>query len=284
MPTLTRTNRARYPIVKTAQRKPVKSKQAKKLADVVKKVNSIYRAIEVNISRVEGSTNIVAATNASFDAQIFAVDPCGAGVDPKGVALVQGDDQGQRVGNMITTKRNKFNFVAMIKPWDATTNPTPRPMYLTAWVIKIRGGSYATIYTDVENMIKNYFFQTGNSSQGFSDSVMDDIRPVNTDVFKLLYKKTWKIGTATTMASGGGGATPTSAQGYSNNDFPYSVKAFLDLTKFSTKNIRYNDTSGVNANDMAWLFFTPSNADGSFVGTSIPLEIFYNHQYEYIDL
>lgn len=249
-----------------------------------RKVNRLIRGVEVKETRNEGTTNLVGTGNVNFDGQVFCINPTTTTADPKGIVVGLGDLEGQRVGNQISTKSNVFKFVAIIKPWNATTNPNPRPMYFKVWVISIRGGNYGTTHSDVSNLIKTRFFDTGNSYQGWSDTIMDTIKPVNEDVFNVHYVKTFKLGPATTMASGAGGATPTSAQGYSNNDFRLSIKWSVPLTKYTAKTIRYNDTDGSSFNPTKWLFFTCHNADGSTIGTQVPIELYYNHHYRFTDM
>jgi len=242
----------------------------KKLDDLAKKVNRIYRSIEVSYARQEGLVNLVGTGNGSLDNQIWAVGPTTTNADPKAIVLARGPDEGQRIGNSVATRKNHFDFCAVLKPWNASTNANRRPLYLTAWVVSIRGGCYATTVVDVEGLITSWFFNSGTSYQGFSDSVLDQIRTVNEDVFTLHAKKTYKLGNASTFASGAGGATPTSAQGYTNNDFSIVVKDRIDLTKFTPRTIRYNDGDTLSYNNQKWLFFTMSNCDGSAISLSLP--------------
>lgn len=256
----------------------------KKVADISRKVNRIIRSIEKKYARVEGSTNLVGTGNASFDGQIFALAPTTTTADPKAIVLQQGDLQADRVGNQVTTQKNIFSFVATLLPWNASTNANPRPVYLTAWVFSIKGGQYGTTVGDVENLVKSRFFNTGNSYSGFLDNVVDQIRTVNEDVFTLHAKKVFKLGNASTFASGAGGATPTSAQGYTNNDFSMIVKYDMDVTKFTPKTIRYNDNDGSQFGVQRWIMFTLQNCDGSAVASAVPVELYYNHSYMYSDL
>lgn len=249
-----------------------------------KKVNQILRSVEKKYARVEGTTNLCGTGAADFDSQVFAVAPTTTTADPKAIVLVQGDGQANITGNKVTTQKNIFSFVATLKPWNASTNANPRPLYLTYWVVGLRGGAYATTVADVENLIKSRFFNTGNSYSGFSDSVLDQIRTVNDDVFMLHEKKTFKLGNASTFASGAGGATPTSAQGYTNNDFDMIVKYDIDLTKYTPKTIRYNDNDASQFGVQKWVFFTMQNCDGSAISASLPVELWYNHSYMYTDM
>lgn len=257
----------------------------RKVDDIARKVNRIIRSIEKKYARVEGTTSLVSTSNASFDGQIFAVAPTLTGIDPKAIVLAQGDGEANMTGNQVTTQKNIFSFVATLNPWNASSNANPRPLYLTYWVVSVRGGVNATTLADVENLIKTRFFNTGNSYIGFSDSVLDQIRTVNEDVFILHTKKTFKLGNANTYASGAGGATPTSAQGYTNNDFSMIVKFEVDLTKYTPKTIRYNDTDTAGAfGNQKWIFFTMQNCDGSAIASAVPVELWYNHSYMYSDL
>lgn len=261
-----------------------KKANARAVVNLNKKVNRLIRGIETKELRVEATTDLVGTGNASFKNQVFCIGPSTTVTDPKCIVIPAGDGEGNRDGNQITTKANFFKFVAILKPWNSSTNANPRPMYLKVWVVSVRGGAFATSWEDVSNLITTRFFDTGNSYAGFSDTVLDTLRPINEDVFRVNYVKTFKIGPSQTMASGAGGATPTSAQGYTNNDFKLSVKWTVPLTKFTQKNVRYNDTDNYSFNNNKWLFFTMHNADGSTVGLQTPLQLYYNHTYRYTDM
>lgn len=260
------------------------SSTVKGYASLSKKVNRILRSVEKKFARVEGTTDLVSTGAASFDGQVFAVAPTTTVQDAKAIVLAQGDGQANITGNKVTTEKNIFSFVATLKPWNASTNANPRPLYLTYWVVSVRGGSYSTVVADVVSQIKSRFFNSGNSFAGFSDSVLDQIRTVNDDVFILHEKKTFKLGNASTFASGAGGATPTSAQGYTNNDFSMIVKFDVDLTKYTPKTIRYNDNDATQFGNQKWIFFTMQNCDGSAISASVPVELWYNHHYMYSDM
>lgn len=253
------------------------------IKNLSKKVNQITRSIEQKMNRVEGNTNLggTGVSAADFSNQIWAVNPTLTNQDPKAIVISQGDAQGKRSGNQITTKKNTFSFVAILNP-NAGTNTAPKPLYLKVWVVGVRGGQYGTTAPDVANLIKSRFFNTGDSYQGFNDTLFDLIRPINKDVFTIHYTKTFKLGNSEYWISSGG--TPTNYQHYANNDFRASIKFTVPLTKYTQKNIRYNDDDGSIFNTTNWLFFTLHNIDGTTIGTNDPVSIYYDHKYYYTDI
>lgn len=256
----------------------------KKIAVVEKKVNKISRSIEIKETKLEGSFEMTGITQPQLDSWIFCVNPTLTGVDPKAIVIAQGDSEANRQGNQITTKGNVLKFVACLNPWNSATNANPKPLYLRYYVISIRGGVYANTISDVETIIQNKFFDNGNSSIGFTDSPLDMLRHVNDEVIYVHDMKEFKIGNSYYMASGAGGATPTSAQGFTNNDFSSSVKWTIPLYKYTQKNIKYNDQDTQIFNNNKWVFFTIHNADGSAVGSSFPLKIYWSHNYKFSDM
>ena len=254
----------------------------RKVYNLAKRVKKIEKSAEVKIVRREAQTLLSSPQSALLANQIWCVNPTVVGQDPKAQVITQGTGQANRVGNTVTTKSNSFKFTALLTPWNVSTNAYPSPMYLKYWIVSVRGGQTYT-NQQVRDLLQSKFFQADNSYTGFSDSVMDNIRPVNKDVFYVHTTKTFKLGNATYMASGAGGATPTSNQGFTNNDFKMSVTWTIPLTKFTTKNLKFNDTDSVIYNSTKWLFFTIAHADGTTIGANTPVQLYYNQIYKFTD-
>lgn len=255
----------------------------KKVNFISKKLNKISAGIEKKEITNEGSFRMSGSGQTTLDQQIFLVNPGTAAQDPKAIVIPQGDDEGKRQGNQITTHSNVLKFAAMLLPWHATTNPDPKPVILKYWVLSTRGGTLGNTIYDIELICQNKFFEYGASYIGFSDSVMDVLRMVNDDVLYVHETKEFKLGAAYYMASGAGGATPTSNQGYTNNDFNYFVKWSIPLYKYTQKNLKWNDNDPQMYNKNKFVLFTIMNADGTAIGTRQPVEIYYSHNYKFTD-
>lgn len=248
-----------------------------------RKVNKLMGQVETKIKRVEGSVNLCGPAGTLLDQQIFSITPTTPITDPKGIDIQSGDDQDQRNGNKITTKANWLNFVLMLNPYEATTNLAPKPVVVKLWVVSVRGSQYGTTNVDVENLIKTRFFQANGSYTGFTDSVMDNIRQINNDVFNVHYTREFKLGNQYIQSSSSG-TVNNNNQRYANNEFKMMYKYRLNLTKYTTKMVRYNDNDGSSFNRQKWVFFTISNADGTFMSDQLPVLMYYNRIYKYTDI
>jgi len=155
------------------------------------------------------------------------------GPDPTSVVISQGTGQGQRVGNVIKTKKLTFKGTIVALPYDSIFNTAPAPVQLKMWIFYDR-----TDPTAVPAPITN-FFQNGNTQKGFANDLVDMWSPVNTDRYTVLATKQFKLGFAS--ATGSGSTAPQ--QYFSNNDFKYNCNFSFDLTKHYPKTVKFNDNT-----------------------------------------
>lgn len=248
-----------------------------------RKVNRISRSIETKIKRIEGSVDLCGPASPNLDSQIFSITPTTPISDPKCIDIQAGDGQDQRGGNKITTRANWLNFTLMLNPYEATTNLAPKPVIVKYWVVSVRGSQFGTTNVDVENLIKSRFFQANSSYTGFSDSPMDNIRQINNDVFIVHQTKEFKLGNQYIQSSSSG-TVNNNNQRYANNEFKIFYKWRLNLTKYTDKNIRYNDNDGSSFNRQKWCFFTVANADGTTLAEQLPVLMYWTRIYKFTDL
>lgn len=112
------------------------------------------------------------------------------------------------------------------------------------WIVRYKPQSTEPVFPDPT------FFQQGASTGGLTSSVFDTIATVNTDVWTLMARKTWKIGAQ--QYTGG-----------TNNDFSYSKTFRIDVTKHVAKTIVYNDTTVVPTSPCTYAIFEAVNANGT---------------------
>jgi len=169
--------------------------------------------------------------------------------------ISQGTGQNQRIGNTIKMKR------WLIKGVIAPTNSTFQITEGNNLAHSYQG--YVTIFfgrrTDSNDVTSDLgsLFQAGNSSRGPMGRREDLMTPVNKDLYKVYYKRTFKLGAASGQTS--------SINIMPNNDFDMCHTFGFDVTKHIMKNatIKFNDTS-VYANhqvlrDLAfWAIWTPA--------------------------
>jgi len=160
--------------------------------------------------------------------------------------LSEGVQQGQRVGNQIRLKR--WIIKGFITPDIATPIPLiPSPYqvnsfqgYVRLMLLKKRDNS------TVSNLLSN-LLQNGNSSVAPYGTQFDRLFPINTDLYKVFWQQTYKMGNAAANASLTSGTT-TLANYYpiqSNNDFKMVESFGIDVCKYIGKDakITFNDNS-----------------------------------------
>lgn len=198
-----------------------------------------------------------------------------------GIAINQGASEGARKGNRIRTVRSSIRFAAVPVGYDATTNPTPKPFFLCWAVISAKRGHDFNDIADVI-AVKNDLYDTGSGTMGSARTIMDFIRPINTEKYTVhkcgRHKLFWSEYTGTGNASMNGGMG-------ANNDFKYSVMKKLNFTKYVPKVITYVDNSAQPTSKPVWIVFYTVYADGSAHGTlHTPCQISLFQDFKFKDL
>lgn len=190
------------------------------------------------------------------------------------LAIAQGTGQGQRVGNCIRTKRLTIKGTFVPYGYEATYNPTPEPMQIKMWVFydKTTPTTQPTPYLD--------FFQSGNTTTGFQNDLVDLWMPVNTDKYRVLTTRTFKLGYGNYNGTGYQNAYQT----FANNDFKMNASFSIDLTKYYPKNVRFNDSAGTPTTRGLYCIFAPCRASGgAWNGLERLGQLQYSQSYVYED-
>jgi len=248
-------------------KKTYKRKSYKKAMPIKKMIRrEIARNVENKTSQFYNyDVRLYVAGNVSFPTDnIFPV-----GVDPTSLVIPPGTGQGNRIGNTIKTKKLMFRGSICPRPQDATFNPSPQPSQLKMYIFYDKTDPNA-----VPNpQAANDFFQNGNSSKGFQNDLVDMWSPVNTDRYRVLATKTFKIGHA---SSDGTGAN-ASNQFFANNDFKYNCNFSFNLTKHYPQMVKFNDGSTVPTTRGLFCMIQYVAASGFAYTTS-----FYSYQLQYM--
>lgn len=236
----------RRPVVR--KRRPVK-KAARALRRVVKR--EISRMTE---NKTKESLNYQQTLYSTYDTtnfptnNIFSVGPSATQLD-----VQQGTANGQRVGNKILIKKLTFKGSLVPLPFNATTNPTPTPMQIKLWIFYDK-----TAPTTQPNPLTD-FFQFNSSSNAFANDLADLWAPINTDKYKVLTTRTFKLGYQQFTSAAGG----SPADGYyTNNDFKLNANFSMDLTKYIPKVVRYNDNNSDPTSRHLYAMFAVTSASG----------------------
>lgn len=251
----------RAPKVKRALRRVVKS--------VITRVAETKTAQRYNLGQ-----SVVPANATTFQANIIELGPGSS------MVISQGSGQGQRQGNQITTVSHTFKGNLVAFPWNTTTNPNPRPLNVKMWIFYDKTDPVA-----LPQPVTLPFFQEGSGVVGFANDLVDMWRPINTDRYRVLTSKTFKLG----FSQNAGTATSTSNQGqfqaYSNNDYKMNCAFSFNLTKHQVKKIRYNDANNEPTTRRMFCMVQPVDATGGTLDqTWIPCGISYMEDFRYKDM
>lgn len=169
------------------------------------------------------------------------------------MSISQNVGESDRIGNKIRVVKAMFNYILRPEVYNATLNPTPTPQIVKLWL----GYNKTTPLTQATG--NPNFIQTGNTSQALTGYLIDIIKPVNKDLYKIYKTRTHKLGHAIENGTGS-----SAVAGYqSNNDFKMNASAKIDITRFLQKNIQFNDTTNTQTNGHGlFAYFTAVRADG----------------------
>lgn len=188
--------------------------------------------------------------------------------------ISQGITQNTRVGNSITVKRIMFNYTITPRPYEALTNPTPKPGVVQMILCRVKNATADTPNsTDVALL-----FQNGNSSAAPFGTIEDLNRYYNKDYFMILKSWSHKLGCASYTGTGG----VAGGQYFANNDFNFFIQRKMDISSHIPKIMKFNDNTNNQQGPGIFLLTQYLNADGS-TSTSIVADLKYYINFEYED-
>jgi len=249
-------------------------KRAFKKTRAVKKRPAIRKMVRAEIARnVENKcaqtkvllSNVISSASTSFDTT--NVIPVAFG--PTTLDVQQGTGQAGRIGNQIKVKKLTFKGTVIPTIYNVTTNPLPKPYQVKMWIF------YDKVNPTQVPTPKDDFFQFGGSVIGFQNDLVDLWAPVNTDKYRVLATRQWKIG----------GANPDNTNGYlANNDFKFNANFSVNLTKHIPQIVRYRDTNTTPTSRGVFAMFACCAADGGQTPSAyIPVSFCYMLDAQYED-
>lgn len=237
-------------------------------AMVNRAVNRTEEKKESNVYSL--NTPLPSVANAGWTSSSISIAPSSTGF-----VIPQGTGQGNRIGNHIRTKRAYVKGILHQNTYDLTTNPIPLPLQVRMLIFKDKfnkSGQPSAVALDL--------FQTGSTSVGPQNDLVDQILDVNKDRYQVYHDEIMKVG----FAAYNGTGTSAVFQSFANNDFQMNCKFEVDITKFIPKQIMYNDAGAAPMNDNLWMIFIPSQTVGGTVSAnSTMLNMSWSATYEYTD-
>lgn len=227
-----------------AKRRSFKRKSfRKKRFNVKRRKGSFKKLIRREISRAQEKKTVqefeqsrILHTTGSSDFPTQNIFPLG--IYSTSLEIPQGVGQGNRIGNRITIKNLQFKGCFVQRPFDSVFNDLPQPLMVKMWIFYDRDAP-----TDLPNpTASGDWFQAGNSDTDLSGRLTDMWAPVNTDRYRVLTSRTFKVGNAVYGGNPGvGGSGYGDRQFYANNDFPMFKRFSINLTKYLIKTVKFDD-------------------------------------------
>jgi len=235
---------------------------------IVKK--AIARNVENKTNNyLSTGTSIYPSNSASFLSSIIPLSPYPAFID-----IDQGPAQGERIGNKIKIKSLRLKGVMYPRGYSATNNLTPQPVQVIFWLLYDKQNSTIIPAPGAD------FLQFGNASIALQNDLVDCWAPVNTDRYRVLKKKVFKLGFADYSGTG----TNVVSQSYTNNDFSLNKTFSINLTDYVIENVKFNDNNTSPTTRGLFWMFTAVNALGTNMSaTTIPASMQWNLSCDYED-
>ena len=272
----------KYPSKRKAVRKAVRSLKDARIKAVVKKV--LGNQVETKVAQDAGS--LVprciqnSMTQTQFDALCFMCTPQGGviGAITQAYPIIgNGIGQNQRIGDEIKIKGHYINYIVNARPFNATTNTTPKSNIVQVWVVQPKTGNKLGLTAgQIQSSSSADFFENqADSDSGMVGNVYDTIRKVDRDNFRVLYKRTHKIGW-----SGSLNTTDVTAT-LNNNDFKQFQTGRIKIKGHNLKFDRLDSPQKVPI----YMFVQVMAADGTTYNTTqIPVDFKFNSSIYYTDL
>jgi len=249
-------------------RPPVSVKGIKRIVKA-----TIARSLE-NKNRQYYNTGITippANSTLAFDSGIIPLSPRASFIQ-----VDQGTGNGGRIGNTITTKRVHFKGTLTPQPYDVTVNPFPCPVQVKLFIFYDKRDP-----TNIPTPALNAdFFQFNNSTQGFTNDLVDLWAPINNDCYRVLYSRCFKLGYSNNSGTG----ISAGNQSHTNNDFHLNCNFSINITKYLIKNVKYNDNNSIPTTRGLYAMFLPCLSDGTVtISTRRYAQLSFMIDYDYED-
>lgn len=196
---------------------------------------------------------IVGVASPTFQDNIFQVGPNATISDP--MNITQGTGVASRIGNKIRTTRLVLKGTLVPLPYHATTNYAPAPVQVRMVIF------YDRTTPTSEPQVASNFFQQAGANAGFYNDLTDLWRPYNTDRYRIVAQRTFKLGFAN---NGGTGAQPA-YQNMSNNDFKLNQSFKFNLTKKYPKVVKFDENSPAPTTRGLWCLVYYVAASGNVI-------------------
>ncbi len=201
---------------------------------------------KINVDLIAGGSFTVIGTTED-------TTPTGPNFYPLAPALALGDGgSGNRIGSDINLTAAELKFTVRAD-WD--TAGALKPQLVTCMIGRLQGSTDDPTDNDYVKLLQGSGATQGLRSMNYNDNQL----PINDDEWKIVWRKTYKVGESNAAAS-----TLT------NNDFNMAYQESVNLMPFFKKKIKYNGANTVPSNEQLYVFWFAQTYDGTAISTFAP--------------
>lgn len=184
-----------------------------------------------------------------------------------GLDIQQGTNQGSRVGNVINIKNLTFKGTLIPKPI-GEGYPEIKPLQVKMFLIYDK----LEPTTDPVPFVNSDFFQFNGTAIGVPDDLTAMWQPVNTDRYRVLATRMFKLGFSTPVQFPSG---VNGYKNYTNNDFKLNCNFSINLNKHIVKKVLYRDNNLNPTTRGLFAMFVVVGGDGLPLGSGVPCALRY---------
>lgn len=181
-----------------------------------------------------------------------------AGVNMYNIPLIvpvsQGTSNTGRIGDAIRVRKGIVSGTVHLKPYDATNNPGPFPMYVKMFLIRdltVQGQRTGLSAGDTD-----YFFKGNGANLAPQGNLLDLDLDINKEKFRLLATKTVRLGSSGYTTLG-----PTGIGSWLDNS-TITARFSFNWGKYTKKMLKFSEESSYCSNDNVYLMWQAVYADG----------------------
>lgn len=243
-----RGKRTRAKVTKRGIRNAVAQYKGRVFAKAVKQVI----AKEMEVKHVLEQSTLFLRPNSPADPSYNKAIVDSANIIRLDQDVAQGTNVSSRIGNKINVTKLLFKYGLWLN--SSVGGGVPYPINVR--MVFFYDREYPTEMPSPT--FNSNFFDNNGSSQGFEGNYIDMIKRINTDRYRVLKVKTFKLGFANNQGTGSSGQN----QYFSNNDYKMNYRGTLDLTKHIVKRQKFNDNLSISQNRKLYMlaYMTTTNA------------------------
>lgn len=191
--------------------------------------------------------------------------------------ILQGSGAGDRVGNVITTRRLQLKYILWPCKHDQSVNIQPYPKEVIIYIGYLRG---SRVTTPASTSFIDLYQDGNTSSSPFSD-LWDIMLPVNKDVFHICKTIRHKIGNSVVVDFDG--QIKLESFG-ANNDFHLNQTRTLDLSSYLGNKVRFDDATADSTSGLyMWMTAVNANNEPDYSQSQATVGMSYILTYDYED-